>query len=88
MVIFCHIHAYAHGRVLKINCANLTYAEAPLDRLAILHIANRDGAEKYLESICDIAPEKTIIMEVTPTLGTHIGPGSLGVVTLNQNWRQ
>lgn len=66
----------------------LTKAEAPIDRLAILHIANRDGAEKFLESIRDIAPEKTIIMEVTPTLGTHIGPGSVGAVTLSTNWRQ
>lgn len=66
----------------------LTHEQAPLDRLAILHIANRDGAEQYLDSIQDIAPEKTIIMEVTPTLGTHIGPGSVGVVTLSTNWRQ
>ena len=44
----------------------LAQAEAPLDRLAILHIANRDGAEKFLDLIRDIAPEKTIISEVTP----------------------
>jgi len=67
---------------------DLTREEAPLDRLAIMHIANRDGAEKFLESIQDIAPEKTIIIEVTPTLGTHIGPGSVGVTTLSKNWRQ
>lgn len=66
----------------------LTRAEAPLDRLAILHIANREGAELFLESIQDIAPEKTLIIEVTPTLGTHIGPGSVGVATLSKNWRQ
>lgn len=66
----------------------LAQAEAPLDRLAILHIANREGAEKFLDSIRDIAPEKTIISEVTPTLGTHIGPGSLGITTLSKNWRQ
>lgn len=66
----------------------LTRAQAPLDRLAIMHIANRAGAEKFLESIKDIAPEKTIIIEVTPTLGTHIGPGSVGVTTLRKNWRQ
>lgn len=66
----------------------LTREQAPLDRLAILHIANREGAQQFLETIRDIAPEKTIIMEVTPTLGTHIGPGSVGVVTLSTNWRQ
>ena len=67
---------------------DLTHEQAPLDRLAVLHIANRSGAEKFLDSIRDIAPEKTVIMEVTPTLGTHIGPGSVGVVTLSTNWRQ
>ncbi len=66
----------------------LTHEQKPLDRLAILHIANRQGAEEFLDSIRDIAPEKTLIIEVTPTLGTHIGPGSVGVVTLSQNWRQ
>lgn len=67
---------------------DLALAETPLDRLAILHIANRDGAERFLESIRDITPEKTVIVEVTPTLGTHIGPGSLGITTLSKNWRQ
>lgn len=66
----------------------LTRAEAPLDRLAVLHIANRAGAERFLESIQDIAPSDTLVIETTPTLGTHIGPGSIGVATLSRNWRQ
>lgn len=83
----------SHARVrtwsrAEAKLRELTLAEAPLDRLAILHIANRDGAERFLESIRDIVPEKTTIIEVTPTLGTHIGPGSLGVTTLSKNWRQ
>ena len=65
----------------------LTRAEAPLERLAVLHIANRAGAESFLESIQDIAPSDTLVIETTPTLGTHIGPGSIGVATLNRNWR-
>ena len=66
----------------------LTRAEAPLDRLAVLHIANRAGAESFLESIQDIAPSDTLVIETTPTLGTHIGPGSIGVATLKRDWRQ
>ncbi|MYD11718.1 MAG: DegV family protein [Chloroflexi bacterium] len=66
----------------------LTRAEAPLERLAVLHIANRVGAESFLESIRDIAPSDTLVIETTPTLGTHIGPGSIGVATLNRNWRR
>ena len=66
----------------------LTVAQAPLDRLAVLHIANRTGAEKFLDSIRDIAPSDTLVIETTPTLGTHIGPGSIGVATLNKDWRR
>lgn len=66
----------------------LTRAQAPLDRLAVLHINNRSAGERLLDSLADIAPPDSIIVEVTPTLGTHIGPGSIGVATLNANWRQ
>lgn len=65
----------------------LTQDQAPLDRLAILHIDNRIGAERFLGSIREIAPKETQIIEVCPTLGAHIGPGSIGVATLNQDWR-
>jgi DegV family protein with EDD domain len=85
------ISSYARVRTwsrAESKLRELTKTEAPLDRLAIMHIDNRAGAEKFLESIRDIAPEKTVIIEVTPTLGTHIGPGSLGVTTLSKNWRQ
>lgn len=65
----------------------LTREQAPLDRLAVLHIDNRAGAERFLDSIREIAPKETYIIEVCPTLGAHIGPGSIGVATLNQDWR-
>ncbi len=67
---------------------DLVHEQTPLDRLAILHVANRLGAEKFLKSIQDIAPSDTLVIETTPTIGTHIGPGSIGVATLNRNWRQ
>ena len=66
----------------------LTYAESPLERLAILHTANRAGAERFLESIDDIAPSDKLVIECTPTIGAHVGPGSLGVATLRSDWRQ
>ena len=65
----------------------LTYAEAPLERLAILHTANRAGAERFLDSIDDIAPSDTLVIECTPTIGAHVGPGSLGVAALRSDWR-
>ena len=65
----------------------LTQDQAPIERLAILHIDNRAGAERFLDSIREIAPQETFVIEVCPTLGAHIGPGSIGVATLNQDWR-
>ena len=66
----------------------LTLEQTPLERLAILHIANRAGAENFLASIRDRVPSDTLIIETTPTLGAHVGPGSIGVATLNADWRR
>ncbi len=66
----------------------LTLAQAPLCRLAILHVANESGAERFLDSIQDVAPSDTLVIETTPTVGTHIGPGAIGVATLSNDWRR
>ncbi len=66
----------------------LTLDQAPLERLAILHIQNRAGADKFLGGIGDSAPSDTLVIETTPTLGAHVGPGSIGVATLNADWRR
>ena len=66
---------------------SLVRERAPLERLAVLHVANRAGAEKFLDSIRDVAPSDTLIIETAPTLGTHVGPGSIGVATLTADWR-
>lgn len=62
-------------------------AQAPLDRLAILHAANPEGAQELRERMKDIAPANVIIVSITPTIGTHIGPGGLGLATVSQLWR-
>ncbi len=67
---------------------DLTLAQAPLERLAILHTANRAGAESFLDSIREVAPSDTLVIETSPTVGAHVGPGSVGVATLNANWRR
>ncbi len=65
----------------------LVAAQAPLDRLVVLHIQNLDGARAFLDRLGNIAPPDTPIVEVGPTLGTHIGIGSLGATTLSRNWK-
>lgn len=58
-----------------------------LDRIAIIHTANEDSAKEFIADNKDLLPEETIIAEVGPTLGTHIGPNSLGFISVNKAWR-
>lgn len=62
-------------------------SHAPLERLAILHAINPDGARELQNRLADIAPADTIMVSITPTIGTHIGPGGLGVATVSKSWR-
>jgi DegV family protein with EDD domain len=65
----------------------LAHKFAPLDRLAILHTNNVDGAQDLKERLHDIAPPDTLIVNLTPTVGTHIGPGGLGIVPVSKAWK-
>ncbi len=58
-----------------------------LDRLAILHANNLDGALEIRERVKDILPQETIVTSVGPTLGVHIGPGSLGFASVSATWK-
>lgn len=63
------------------------HSHAPLDRLAVLHALNPEGAVNLQNRLADIAPPDTIVLSITPTIGTHIGPGGLGVATVSKSWR-
>jgi DegV family protein with EDD domain len=65
----------------------LIEAQAPLDRLVILQINNEAGAKELITALGTTAPADTMIISVGPTLGVHIGPGSLGAITLKKSWR-
>jgi DegV family protein with EDD domain len=66
---------------------NLTDKEAPLDRLAVLHTNNLEGAHEFHQRLGDIAPPDTLFVNLNPSVGTHIGPGALGVATVSKSWR-
>lgn len=66
----------------------LALAQAPLDRLALLHTNNPEGAQDMKRQMGSAVPAETYIINVTPVLGTHVGPKALGVITLSQAWRQ
>lgn len=59
-----------------------THDEGPLEKLAILFGSNPNGADELKVRLKDIAPPDTIICSLTPTIGTHIGPGGVGVATV------
>ncbi len=58
-----------------------------LDRISIIHTADEASAKQFIADNKDLLPEETIIAEVGPTLGTHIGPNSLGFISVNKAWR-
>jgi fatty acid-binding protein DegV len=66
---------------------NMIREQAPLDRLTLLHVNNPAGLVWMREQLVDVLPDKVYEINVTPTLGTHVGTDSLGFVTVNQNWR-
>lgn len=84
------VHSIARVRTFNRafdELVELTRAMAPLERLTIVHTSNAVGAQKLLERLSDIVPADHRTISVTPTLGTHVGPGALGVVPLSQSWR-
>lgn len=62
-------------------------AQAPLDRLTLLHANNPEGLAWMRDQVADIAPPDVFEVNVNPALGTHIGPQCLAFVTVDQNWR-
>ncbi|MCA9906853.1 MAG: DegV family EDD domain-containing protein, partial [Anaerolineae bacterium] len=84
------VKPYARVRTFKRAfeaLVELAHQQAPLDRLGILHTDNEKGAQDLREALKDIAPEHTLILNITPTIGTHIGPGGLGIATVSQSWK-
>ncbi len=62
-------------------------AQAPLERMAVVYATDVDEAHKLREALSDIAPPEVLMVRITPTLGTHIGPGGVGVATVSKKWR-
>ena len=51
-----------------------------LRELALLHTANDDGARSLRQEASHLIPAhyEPVSVEVTPTIGAHVGPGALG----------
>lgn len=64
---------------------DLAHQAAPLDRLAIMHTANPDGAQRLSDALHTIHPAATpVIVEATPIIGVHVGPNGLGLAVVQK----
>jgi DegV family protein with EDD domain len=61
----------------------LTSELGPLERIAVMHGADPDGAEQIVDLLKPLnLPQPIIVGHIGAVLGTHIGPGGVGVCCL------
>lgn len=61
--------------------------QGTLDKMAIIHSNNLEGALDIKDRVKDILPKETLVTNIGPTLGVHIGPGSLGFASVSATWK-
>jgi DegV family protein with EDD domain len=74
------------GKAIE-KLVELVRAEAPLEKLTLLHTNNMEGVDRMKSLLADVLPSQLFIVNATPVIGTHIGPKALGVATLRQSRR-
>jgi fatty acid-binding protein DegV len=59
-----------------------------LERLAILHTGTEARAREFLNAMMQAAsqsvPRDILMLNVTPVIGTHVGPNGLGFASINK----
>jgi DegV family protein with EDD domain len=57
----------------------------PIDRFALLHTNAPQEAQVFYAKIKDQIPDGEVYsMDITPVIGTHIGPGAVGYAILSE----
>ena len=73
--------AQAVRRLMELLCDRL-----PVQHLAMVHTRARERAEEFLSEVRHLLPPGDIpIVEATPAIGAHVGPGALGFVCVSAN---
>jgi DegV family protein with EDD domain len=57
-------------------------ALGPLERLAVLHVAAPDDAQVLADRLAPRAAQPPLVVEATAVIGTHVGPGTLGLAAV------
>jgi DegV family protein with EDD domain len=73
------------GRALD-KLAELAKNYTPIDKLAIMHVNNPQAAEELKNLLGEIVPPDVFTGIIGPTLGTHIGPGTVGFASVSKGW--
>lgn len=65
---------------------DLVDSQQPIERIAVLHANNLEGARRLQEQAAYLFPpdQELIFMEITPAIGTHIGPGAVGFAFISK----
>lgn len=67
--------------------ADIVEKLAPIDRLAIAHINNPEGAAALTERLADLPVAERLMTNIGPALGVHTGPGTVGFSVVKEGWR-
>ncbi len=63
----------------------LVHEAAPLEKIALLHSNALERAKAVLEEVKDMLPGGDILVaEITPVIGTHLGPGVIGFACITR----
>jgi DegV family protein with EDD domain len=71
------------GRAIQ-RLITLLAEQTPLERVAMVHTNAAAGAELLRQKIQHMLPAgKILSVDITPVIGTHIGPGAVGFVCIS-----
>lgn len=64
----------------------LVEAHQPLEHIAVIHANNLEAAQRLQEQAGHLFPpdQDLIFMEITPAIGTHLGPGAVGFAFISK----
>lgn len=66
----------------RAEIATQVEALGPLARLAVMHTNSPDDAAAMAQRLAAQVQQPPVIVEVTAALGTHVGPGAIGLVAV------
>jgi DegV family protein with EDD domain len=62
---------------------------APIEKLAVMHSNRIEGTQDLLERVKSVLPNQNpvFVTDVTTVIGTHVGPGAIGIAAISKHTR-